>query len=191
MTSYKSHLIGVKTGRYGPPPTVGWILASNWSATARLKPSSPRPIRCRPATVRLSQWVLETRLPTRKADGYSAPRTVFINVSNQNRRPLSAIKLASWNVRTMCPGMTDNPQQVNDARKTAIIDRELKRLNIDIAALQETRLPENGSIREQKTTPSFGKVKGSLILAYTGLDSPLTTLSYRTSSLLRRVPSVS
>ncbi len=49
----------------------------------------------------------------------------------------------------MCPGHSDELQQVDDARNTAIINRELKRLDIDIVALQETRLPSNGSLREQ------------------------------------------
>ena len=52
----------------------------------------------------------------------------------------------------MCPGISDDLRQVDDARKTAIINRELLRLNIDIAALQETRLPSNGSLREQNYT---------------------------------------
>lgn len=50
------------------------------------------------------------------------------------------------------PGLSDDPQQIYDARKTAIMNRELRRLNIDIAALQETRLPSNGSLREQDYT---------------------------------------
>ncbi|XP_071954137.1 craniofacial development protein 2-like [Antedon mediterranea] len=52
----------------------------------------------------------------------------------------------------MCPGFSNDPRTTNDSRKTAIINRELKRLNIDIAALQETRLPSNGSIRERDYT---------------------------------------
>ncbi len=52
----------------------------------------------------------------------------------------------------MCPGHSDELQQVDDARKTAVINRELKRLDIDIAALQETRLPSSGSLREQDYT---------------------------------------
>ena len=52
----------------------------------------------------------------------------------------------------MCPGLSDDLRLVDDSRKTAIINRELKRLNIDIAALQETRLPSNGSLREQDYT---------------------------------------
>ena len=52
----------------------------------------------------------------------------------------------------MCPGLSDDPQQIDDARKTAVISRELKRLNIDIAALQETRLPSNGSLKEEDYT---------------------------------------
>jgi len=39
-------------------------------------------------------------------------------------------------VRTMYPSLSDNLQQVDDPRKTAVIDREPKRLNINIAALQ-------------------------------------------------------
>ena len=52
----------------------------------------------------------------------------------------------------MCPGLSDDLQQIDDARKTAVISRELKRLNIDIAALQETRLPSNGSLKEEDYT---------------------------------------
>lgn len=48
------------------------------------------------------------------------------------------MRLATWNVRSMCPGHTDDPQQINDSRKTAIIDLELSKLDIDIATLQET-----------------------------------------------------
>lgn len=52
----------------------------------------------------------------------------------------------------MCPGLAADLQQIDDARKTKIIDRELARLNIDVAALQETRLAESGSLRESDYT---------------------------------------
>ena len=52
----------------------------------------------------------------------------------------------------MTPGFSDDLQEVNDARKTAVIDRELSRLQMDIVALQETRLPETGSVRERDFT---------------------------------------
>ena len=71
-----------------------------------------------------------------------------------------ALRLASWNVRTMRPGLTDDLQVMDDARKTAVIDRELHRLNIDIAALQETRLPETGSLKEGHYT-FFWQGKGT------------------------------
>ena len=48
----------------------------------------------------------------------------------------------------MCPGLSDDLKQIDDARKTAIINRELKLLDIDIAALQEKRLAADGIIRE-------------------------------------------
>ena len=52
----------------------------------------------------------------------------------------------------MCPGHNSDPLGVNDLRKTAVIDKELSRLNIDVAALQETRFPEDGSLRERNYT---------------------------------------
>ena len=52
----------------------------------------------------------------------------------------------------MCPGITADLQSINDTRKTGIIDRELNRLKIDIACLQETRLPDSGSLKETNYT---------------------------------------
>ncbi|RXN14059.1 craniofacial development 2-like protein [Labeo rohita] len=52
----------------------------------------------------------------------------------------------------MCSGLTTDLQQIDDVRRTAVIDRELSRLNVDIAALQETRLADNGTIREVSYT---------------------------------------
>ncbi len=52
----------------------------------------------------------------------------------------------------MIPGLTDYLQKLDDARKTAVIDSELARLNVDIACLQETRLADSGSIKEANYT---------------------------------------
>ena len=52
----------------------------------------------------------------------------------------------------MCPGILTELPCIDGARKTALIDRELHRLNIDIAALQETRLPSTGSVKEKNYT---------------------------------------
>ena len=52
----------------------------------------------------------------------------------------------------MRPGLSDDLQQVENARKTAVIDRELAKRNIDIAALQETRLASSGSLKEKDYT---------------------------------------
>ena len=43
-------------------------------------------------------------------------------------------------------------QEAPGLRKTAIIARELEKLNLDIVALQETRLPGSGSLREKEYT---------------------------------------
>ena len=72
----------------------------------------------------------------------------------KNAKKMPALRIASWNVRTMRPGLSNDLQQINDSRKTAIIDSELDRLNIDIATVQETRLAENGSLKSNDTHSS-------------------------------------
>ena len=56
-----------------------------------------------------------------------------------NRKKTSALKLGTWNVRTMTPGFPDygfpnDLQEIDDVRKTAVIDMELGRLQMDIVA---------------------------------------------------------
>ena len=50
------------------------------------------------------------------------------------------------------PGLTQDLQDISDTRKTAVINNELKRLNVDIAALQETRLADSGTLKEKEYT---------------------------------------
>ncbi|XP_047486851.1 uncharacterized protein LOC125037704 [Penaeus chinensis] len=63
-----------------------------------------------------------------------------------------ALKLGTWNVRTMLTGISINLGSINDLRKTAVINNELSRLDVDIVALQETRLAEAASLREKDYT---------------------------------------
>ena len=58
------------------------------------------------------------------------------------------LRVGTWNVRTMQPGLGEDLRKMDDNRKTAIINDELLRLNVDICALQETRLAGNGHIQE-------------------------------------------
>ncbi|KAJ8038827.1 hypothetical protein HOLleu_16367 [Holothuria leucospilota] len=50
------------------------------------------------------------------------------------------------------PGFSEDPLQINDNRKTAVIDVELSRLNVVIAALQETRLADDRTLQETMGT---------------------------------------
>ena len=54
-------------------------------------------------------------------------------------------RIAAWNIRTLLDLShgTDRPQ-----RRTGLIASELKRYNVDVAALSETRLLEEGSLNE-------------------------------------------
>ena len=50
----------------------------------------------------------------------------------------------SWNVRTLM----DNPKADGLERRTALIGRELARYHVDIAALSETRIANEGHLTE-------------------------------------------
>ena len=133
-------------GRQGSFPTVGEVIQLHWAATARLKLSSPQPIRCCPATGHLPHWVRGTQDISDKWTVTAAP--------NNHKRSIkkSVLRLGCWNVRTMLTGLSTDLQTTSDFRKTAIINSELLRLQIDIAALQETRLAESGCLKESDYT---------------------------------------
>ena len=57
--------------------------------------------------------------------------------------------VASWNVRTL------QDTGLEARHRTALIACELARYNIDIAALSETRLPDEGSLVEMGTGYTF------------------------------------
>ena len=58
------------------------------------------------------------------------------------------LSLVTWNVRTLL----DMKDAERPQRQTALVARELDRYNIDIAALQETRLEGQGSLQENNYT---------------------------------------
>ena len=71
-----------------------------------------------------------------------------------------ALKLGTWNVRTMLTGISENLQDVSDSRKTAVINNELLGLNVDIVTLEETRLADSGALKEKDYT-FYWQGKGS------------------------------
>ena len=50
------------------------------------------------------------------------------------------------------PASLQSLQDIKDSRKTAVINDELRRLNVDIATLQETRLSDSGTLKEKDYT---------------------------------------
>lgn len=50
---------------------------------------------------------------------------------------------------------TDNKNSDRPERRTAIIARELRRFRVDIAALSETRLADEGQLKEEKGGRTF------------------------------------
>lgn len=49
-------------------------------------------------------------------------------------------------------GLSCDHQAISDLRKSAVINNELLRLQVDIAALQETRLVESSCLKEKDYT---------------------------------------
>ena len=64
---------------------------------------------------------------------------------NNERNNSLKLRIATWNIRTMLDGRDNNDVP---RRRTALIAMELSRYNVDIAALSETRLSDEGSLCE-------------------------------------------
>ena len=56
--------------------------------------------------------------------------------------------------------MTVNLQDIEDSKETSVINNDLRRLDVDIATLQETRLADSGTLKEKDYT-FFWLGKGS------------------------------
>ena len=61
---------------------------------------------------------------------------------SERKKKIANLKVACWNVRTM-QDSEDLPQ-----RRSALVARELARLDIDVAALSEVRFAEQDSLRK-------------------------------------------
>ncbi|KAL8572178.1 hypothetical protein ACOMHN_049354 [Nucella lapillus] len=85
----------------------------------------------------------------------------------------------TWNIRTFMDRETSNRPE----RRTALISRELARYRIDIAAISETRLEDEGSVAEPKGGYTFfwkGKGQNEDMIHGVGLAIK--------STLLRQLP---
>ena len=81
--------------------------------------------------------------------------------SSIKQRPLV---VASWNLRTL------QDTGLGARRRTALISCELARYNIDIAALSETSLPDEGSLVESGTDYTIFWSVAQLPVAFMALD---------------------
>uniref|UniRef100_A0A0L8FQG2 Endonuclease/exonuclease/phosphatase domain-containing protein n=1 Tax=Octopus bimaculoides TaxID=37653 RepID=A0A0L8FQG2_OCTBM len=81
--------------------------------------------------------------------GAATPVIRYDSSISKNRKAIKkrpALKLGCWNIRTMMLGLSQDLQDISVARKTAVINEELKRLNVNITALQEIRLANAGPV---------------------------------------------
>ena len=62
------------------------------------------------------------------------------------------LRIGTWNVQTMQSGLDKVYLLHCQIWKTAVIDRELSRLNLDTVALQETHIVGSGSLKEENYT---------------------------------------
>ena len=71
------------------------------------------------------------------------PRSTGLLLSGRNLRKV--VKLATWNVRTLL----DRNEAQRIERRSAVVAKELEKIGVDVAALQETRLEGSGMIKEK------------------------------------------
>lgn len=72
----------------------------------------------------------------------------FPSVRKNKLKGSSRMNIATWNVRTLLD--SSRKESVSIPRKTAIVAREMEKLNVDIAALQETHIKGFGKLDEKK-----------------------------------------
>ncbi|KAF7246210.1 Craniofacial development protein 2 [Varanus komodoensis] len=65
-------------------------------------------------------------------------------LQTKQKSKVTPLTIGTWNVRTL----QDNPSADQPERRTALVARELARFNIDIVALCETRLANEGQLTE-------------------------------------------
>ena len=72
----------------------------------------------------------------------------------------TGLRLKTWNGSAMIPGLTCHLQGVHDARKTAVIVKELSRLHVDIIVSLSKRPGSQElalCVKIKRNSPSFGK----------------------------------
>ena len=83
----------------------------------------------------------------------SLPRLADSSHSGQTKQEKQRKKLilGAWNIRTLL----DRADTSRPERRTALLAKELQRNRIDIAALSETRLSDEGSLKEKSGRYTF------------------------------------
>lgn len=99
--------------QYGP--TGQLLLASSWEATLP------------------EWWCLVTYcFPYVFHDHQTSISENYSPSTMKQRQTRPTLKLGTWIVRTMLAGLTENLRYNGDAKKTAVINDEMKRINVDI-----------------------------------------------------------
>ena len=83
--------------------------------------------------------------------------TLKLDLKGKRNAKSLPLRTGTWYVRTMLTGLDNMDLSHSHIRKTAVIDRELPRLNLDIVALQETRIVGSRSLKEKKIILFSGK----------------------------------
>lgn len=97
---------------------------------------------------------------------------------------VALFRLVYWNMRTVYTGMPNDLEEVNDPKKSTVIDRELEKFDVDIATLSKTKLAETGSLHKMHYTFFSGMEKAKKTTANCGgfcsqkLISTLGRMSY-------------
>ena len=84
--------------------------------------------------------------PLQTMKSHKRRNTYWQDVAKDKKvQPKPLLKFAAWNIRAML----DREDCNRPERRSAFISRELKKYDIDLAALSEVRLLDSGSIQEE------------------------------------------
>ena len=67
----------------------------------------------------------------------------------------------------MMTGLSASLPDIKDFRKTAVINDELRRLNVDVATLQQTRLADSGTVKKKEYTFFWQELVACLLACLT------------------------
>ena len=143
---YKLPQIGVHGERQWSQSTVGWLFShTGWLLLLNL--GGPRTVGTNSPGQDCFSWSHRAITKVESLDAKTWP-----GLKRKKNAKSLPLWIGTWNVQTMQTGLDSMDLSHSHIRKTAVTDRQLSRLNLDIVAQQETRIAGSGSLKKENYT---------------------------------------